>query len=82
LKKEVEVKEGLEKFTMKRFVGIDLTKRTMEVCIVRDGQKIDRHGLPIVPLITDGEEDMRELVTMYQFLSGQRVAVINRLHAL
>jgi transposase len=146
-----------------RFAGIDLAKRTMEVCVVEDGKKIERHGLktdckglvllsrllkesdtvaveacgfanhlaryltgeagcevsilnpgrlrvigssskktdredalklakfiqrtpyeelPVVPLITEDEEDLRELVTMSQFLGGQRVAAINRLHAL
>jgi hypothetical protein len=29
---------------MARYVGIDLAKRTMEVCVV-DGDKIERHGL-------------------------------------
>jgi hypothetical protein len=29
---------------MARYAGIDLAKRTMEVCIV-DGDKIERHGL-------------------------------------
>ncbi|MDR1419174.1 MAG: transposase, partial [Treponema sp.] len=33
-----------------RFVGIDLAKRTMAVCIVSDGEPIERHGLK-----TDGE---------------------------
>jgi transposase len=28
-----------------RFVGIDLAKRTMEVCVVSDGAAIERHGL-------------------------------------
>jgi transposase len=28
-----------------RYVGIDLAKRTMEVCIVEDGKRIERHGL-------------------------------------
>ncbi|MDR1447047.1 MAG: hypothetical protein LBI90_09155, partial [Treponema sp.] len=29
---------------MARYVGIDLAKRTMEVCVL-DGNKIERHGL-------------------------------------
>ncbi|MDR1389223.1 MAG: IS110 family transposase [Treponema sp.] len=28
-----------------RYVGIDLAKRTMEVCLVSDGAQIERHGL-------------------------------------
>lgn len=147
-----------------RFVGIDLAKRTMEVCIVTEGvEKIERHGLktdtkgretlcrllrksdkiavevcgfanslvrqinrevgcrvyilnpgklqmiwrstkktdkedslklarfiqrnpeeelPEVPLVSEKEEAMRSLVSMEQFLTKNRVAAVNRLHAL
>jgi transposase len=34
-----------EKEMARRYVGIDLAKRTMEVCIVEEGKKIERHGL-------------------------------------
>lgn len=30
---------------MTRYVGIDLAKRSMQVCIVEEGKKIERHGL-------------------------------------
>jgi transposase len=30
---------------MARYVGIDLAKRTMEVCVIEDGKAIERHGL-------------------------------------
>jgi transposase len=146
-----------------RFVGIDLAKRTMEVCIVSDGQPIKRHGfktdeegrkmlcrllkktdtvalevcsyatvlvrivnrevgckvlmlnpgrlqviwksmkktdredalklarlaqrfpeeeLPVVPLISEEEEDTRYGVSTAQYLKEKRVAAINRLHSL
>jgi transposase len=154
----------MEGFMEGRYVGIDLAKRTMEVCIVSDGEeKIERHGLktdakgrdvlcrllrksdkvavevcgfanslvrqinrevgsrvymlnpgklqviwrstkktdkedslklarfiqrnpeeelPEVPLVSEKEEEMRSMVSMEQFLTKNRVAAVNRLHAL
>jgi transposase len=146
-----------------RYVGIDLAKRTMEVCILSEGRKIERHGLktdeegrrrlcgllrksdsvafeicayasglarqlekkvgckvfllnpgklrviwdstkktdredalklaklvqrvpeeelPVVPLISEQEEETRYEVSSLEYMKRKRVSAINRLHAL
>lgn len=50
--------------------------------IARLGQRIPREELPVVPLPTDEEEDQRRLVSENTFVTGERVALINRLHSL
>jgi transposase len=153
----------LEEKMQERYVGIDLAKRTMEVCIVSDGAAIERHGfktdaegrellcrllrkgdtvalevcayatglvrqlnreagckvvmlnpgqlqviwksakktdkedalklarlvqrfpeeeLPVVPLISEEEEDTRYNVSTARYLKEKRVAAVNRLHSL
>jgi hypothetical protein len=52
----------------RRYVGIDLAKRTEERCEV--------------PLVSEREEGLRADISMKEFLKGERVAVLNRLHGL
>jgi transposase len=45
-------------------------------------QRYPEEELPLVSLPTEQEEELRQLISMKQFLVKMRTALINRLHAL